>query len=261
MTVQVLNVGEVAMEDLQLGDKVLTGNEYQEIYAFGHFHPTREAQFVQILFDLDGQLENLEVTGNHLVYVDGRTHPIRADSIKVGDGLLVGADKSHASVKKIRSIEKKGIYAPLTSRGSIVVNNIAASTYISLQDESPEYMQAGFLNISQQQICHLWMAPFRLMCKLGGGVGFCQTYNDDGRPAWVSIGMGLATWLPGQHIVLQMILFSIALFILSCLALVEKTLVLFVPVAAFLLVWINTKKPISKSIAKENKAGGKQKTV
>ena len=73
------------------------------------------------------------MTGQHLVFVDGKTNPVRADSIQVGDRLQ--AETSNAVVKKIMLVTRNGIYNPLTSSGTIQVNGIAASSYIAFQEE------------------------------------------------------------------------------------------------------------------------------
>jgi hypothetical protein len=51
-TVQVWNKGTVAMNDLEVGDKVLTGkNNYEPIYSFGHKHKTAFADFIWLQTD------------------------------------------------------------------------------------------------------------------------------------------------------------------------------------------------------------------
>merc|ERR1711933_690798 len=106
----------------------------------------------------------LEMTGQHLVFVDGKTNPVRADSIKVGD--LLQGEGSNAVVEKIEFVTRKGIYNPLTSSGTIQVNGITASNYISFQKENNEYieLQGGIEIMSHHDAAHVAMTPYRFYC-------------------------------------------------------------------------------------------------
>ena len=127
------------MQNLQVGDfvKIGKGDIYEPVYAFGHHVPRRYAKFVQLHTSADKS--PLELTGEHLVFVKGKNNPVRADSIKVGD--LLQAQDDNAVVQKISIVEKIGIYNPLTSSGTIQVNGITASTYISFQKQNNEYVE------------------------------------------------------------------------------------------------------------------------
>merc|ERR1712176_74063 len=105
-----------------VGDYVKIGNgeAYEQVYAFGHRVPERYTEFVQIHTTNTGS-PPLEMTGEHLVFVDGKTNPVRADSIKVGDILLKAAEDKNAVVEKIELVTRNGIYNPLTSSGTIQV--------------------------------------------------------------------------------------------------------------------------------------------
>ncbi|CAB9516716.1 Desert hedgehog protein [Seminavis robusta] len=112
------------MQKLKVGDKVLTTTEtdkaeYQPVYAFGHRSPTTLGRFLQITTDTD----SLEITGEHLLYVADKSYPVRADSIIVGDKLQT-ADGTANQVKKIKTVMKEGLYAPLTPGGKLVINGI-----------------------------------------------------------------------------------------------------------------------------------------
>lgn len=167
-TTQVFGKGPVEMRDLQVGDRVFTGEDYHTVYAFGHLDKAAKAEFLQIHTDKDS---TLEVTVNHLVYVDGRSAPVRADSIKVGDFL------QGAAVTKIGAVERNGLYAPLTTDGNLVVDGVKASSYISL-DQIEDH---AFLGKHIQTFSHFGISPFRLMCT-GFSPNMCQDYNEDGIP-------------------------------------------------------------------------------
>merc|ERR1711897_101496 len=109
MEVVVQGKGPVPMEALQVGDYVKIGNgeAYEQVYAFGHRVPERYTEFVQIHTNKGAPLE---MTGEHLVFVDGKTNPVRADSIEVWD--VLKAEDKHAVVEKIEFVTRNGIYNP-----------------------------------------------------------------------------------------------------------------------------------------------------
>ncbi|CAB9498878.1 Desert hedgehog protein [Seminavis robusta] len=222
-TAQVKGTGPVAMKNLQLGDLVLTttGNEdayYEKIYAFGHYSPKTEAAFVQLVTDDS----TLEMTGEHLVFVANKVNPVRADSIQVGDIL-----QPAAKVAEINTVHRKGLYAPLTASGRLVVDDILASSYISLQDEQAEFVAVGSVTtgISQHWFVHLMLSPFRTMCS--GMMGsknsdWCHAYNDDGLPHFIGTGMDFQHWVENQNVALQWMLLGTVLMIAGVCMFVEN---------------------------------------
>merc|ERR1712003_450078 len=98
---------------------------------------------------------------------DGKVNPVRADSIMVGDILQSQEDSHHAVVEKIEFVTRDGIYNPLTASGTIQVNGITASSYISFQEENNEYveLQGGIeTTLSHHDFAHRAIAPFRFYC-------------------------------------------------------------------------------------------------
>merc|ERR1712193_79744 len=91
-------------------------------------------------------------------------NPVRADSIQVGDRLR--AANGGSVVTKIMLVTKNGFYNPLTSSGTIQVNGITASNYISFQKENNEYaeFQGGIEVMSHHDAAHIAMAPYRFYC-------------------------------------------------------------------------------------------------
>jgi Hint module len=112
------------MKEAQVGDMVRTTYEdtFEPLYAFGHLYKEKEATFLKITTDNNG---SLEVTAAHLVYIAGKAHPVRADSITVGDKLQA-ANGLNTAVKEIGSVEKVGLYAPLVPSGKIWVGGVLA---------------------------------------------------------------------------------------------------------------------------------------
>ena len=223
MEVVVQGKGVVPMEALQVGDYVKIGNgeAYEEVYAFGHRLPQKYAEFVQLHTSAGTPLE---MTGQHLVFVDGKTNPVRADSIKPGD--LLRAKGTSVVVEKTELVTRKGIYNPLTSSGTIEVNGITASNYISFQKENSEYFElpGGIaIPMSHHDLAHSFMTPFRFYCT---SVATCDI-NDarSGMPVYVSNGIDLLEWVQQQHVVVQLSLYAsfgmlmLASILMVCIAL------------------------------------------
>ena len=118
-TVQVLQADRtevtVAMKDLKIGDRILTGmNQYQTVYAFAHHKPTKAARFYQIHSEHADR--PLEVTADHLVFLGDKKHPVAAANIKVGD--ILRSSMGHSQVTKISWINRHGKRASLRRQGN-----------------------------------------------------------------------------------------------------------------------------------------------
>lgn len=212
-SVQVLGKATpIPMASLQIGDYVKVhdnggevqsfGNSYSRVFSFGHHHEDLEVVFLQI--HLNGLKAPLEITDAHLLFTANLDHDahqqqhsiIRAQNVKVGDKLLINgsisADKVNsgntkengqldfAVVDRIETVRRRGVYAPITDTGSIVVSGVVASSYVAFFDEA--IFSAGL----QHSASHAILAPHRMMC--GSGVfeywfGTCQereTYTEHG---------------------------------------------------------------------------------
>jgi len=195
----------VPMQDLQVGDRVLTARgSYGPVYAFGHYLPQKEAEFLQIYTTAatkDGDDEShqlLEMTGEHLVYVSHEPHPVRADSVQEGDYLLKGgASRQLLQVIRISSVVKQGLYAPLTPQGTVVVNGVVASSYVSLQKGQNHVVvweELPFLGMSQHDYVHCGLAPLRLLC-MGVSSRYCTSYDHNGMPWYAALAVDANEWI------------------------------------------------------------------
>ena len=179
--VQVQGKGDVLMKELVVGDKVLTGkNNFQPVYSFGHHKENSiEMKFFQIYTDSSAN-DPLEMTGNHMIFVvdeNGHANAIRADQVLVGDHVRKGGSSGETvAVTKIETTQKTGLYMPLTPDGTIVVNGLVASNYISISDTAPGVVEHSqmFFPMTEQTLSHWWMSPFRMLC-MGVSSGFCSS--------------------------------------------------------------------------------------
>jgi len=207
MEVVVQGKGAVPMEALQVGDyvKIGHGESYEQVYAFAHRVPDRVADFVKLHTNAGSPLE---MTSEHLVFVNGKTNPVRAGSIKVGD-ILHAEGNNNAVVNKIEVVTKRGIYNPLTKSGTIQVNGITASNYISLQNENNEYVefQGGIEITSHHDAAHLAMTPYRFYCTT---LATCDTNDaNSGMPLYVSKILELMHWSMHQNFLVQSFVYVI----------------------------------------------------
>lgn len=243
-TVLTRSRGVVAMEDLQVGDSVFVGKsttgsdgrpakaKYETVYGFGHYHETKEQEFLQVHTDSTPRSSPLELTGNHMVHIAGKHQPARADAVRVGDLLVhehpnnVGgtADVSSATrVTKIGSVTRRGLYMPLTPSGVLVVNGLRASSYVSLKEETPAVVRtaATAFGLTEENILHWWLSPHRMLC-LGVSSNFCGSKNnpsnfdsnEEGILNWLYLGKSVAEYADQQNGFVQVFFIGLPLVVI-----------------------------------------------
>ena len=180
-TVMLENGKRQKMSDLKVGDSVLTVDtngdyKFSPVILFLDRAPEDKRQFYVIQTDSG---HSLTLTPSHLIYTkyqsehegdlntkesDLRTNSIDSDSVnndiesfqagyasnvREGDFVLVFDSKDGlkpSRVLKIETIVQTGVYAPLTSQGNLVVDDVLVSCYAL---------------IDSQTIAHLSFAPLR----------------------------------------------------------------------------------------------------
>lgn len=170
-TVEVRGKGHISMDSLRIGDYIRAGNgQFSQVYSFGHLDRDAEAEFLQIYYT-DSLLEErtIEVTLAHMLFVSGKT--VRASQVKVGDML----DETSAKVTEIKTVKRRGVYAPVTMSGDLVVSGALASSYVALLDHA---------TIDQHAAAHAIFTPLRLICSFKFDICKNETYTD-GISNWV----------------------------------------------------------------------------
>jgi hypothetical protein len=195
-SVDVLGKGSVQMKNLEVGDRIFTGESYQSVYAFGHRETDAKAHFLQVETDKGS---SLEITGSHLMFVDGKSSAVRAESIKVGDSL------DGAIVTNIGLVERTGMYAPFTTDGKLIVDGVKVSSYAPPEEADDHFLFGGRL----QEFSHFGVSPFRLLCTVSSGL--CQDYNEEGMPSVLAVLKGASDWFLAQPFYLQV--FAIAAYL------------------------------------------------
>jgi len=242
-TVQVQSSGnvvrEVSMQDLKVGDSVQTSSGFQPVYSFGHYDLKSSTDFLMVHTN-QNEKNALEITKDHLLFLQDQDTPITAGSIKVGDRLQT-EDKEGATVTKIGSVRKQGLYAPLTASGTVVVDGILASSYVTLQGSQDDaafvHVQGVKTWVSQQQFVHLLLAPHRLLCT-GLFPALGETYTRNGMPLWIDFGIQYIQTAHGQNFVVESIMLLLGLALGAACFLLESLFgASFAPLAVAALVY------------------------
>jgi hypothetical protein len=167
-SVNVQGKGIISIKSLQVGDMVQTsfqnGPWFSPVLSFMHFDHDTEVEYLQIHTNMAKM--PLEITPDHFLFVDN-LQTVRAGDVKVGDLLSDGM-----MVTSIQSIKRRGLYAPATENGEIMVSGVPASCYIDLLDGMAPSIQATVL--------HAALAPLRFMCGLDFAICKQEAYTQGG---------------------------------------------------------------------------------
>ena len=225
---------EKAMRDLEIGDKVLVeGGKFEPIYSFAHRQAESKSEFLH----LATSTTTLAVTKYHLVFANG--HAVPSFMVKVGD-MLTDASGEAAKVESIKTVTGSGIYAPLTPSGKIVVNNIMASCFVSLNQK--DGVQIAGVHFSFHFLSHAFEFPHRLVCHYFGSC-FQETYDEaSGIATWAVAPMKFATWMIVDNERVLLVAFLTAAFVFRGFELVVLLKPIVVVLAFFLAAFISVKK-------------------
>lgn len=224
------------MKDARIGDVVkVEEGIFEPIYSFGHFSDSSVTSFVH--FHPSG----LEVTPSHLVFVNGKRSPLPASMVQVGDSL------SGVQVTKITTGARKGLFAPFTPSGKLVVNNVVVSAYIAVQEDS------AFVNVmggdtdwfSQHWLSHAFLVPHRLVCYHMWSCS--KELSPEGIPVWAYRPLKAAKWILNQHPSVQATVFIPMFGVLHVLHLLEQCFWTILLVGASLWFWRSSARKIASN--------------
>lgn len=191
-TVETEHDGLKRMGELHIGDKIKTAEGmFDAVYSFGHYQPDAIGEYVEI--SIDHHTKPLFVSKEHLVLINGAMVP--ASTIIKGD--IVRTQHGTATVKTTRLVTKSGAFAPFTMSGELLVSNILASSYVSIQNNKST-LHIGSLDsgLSLHWLAHVVQAPHRLLCRFK----MCaETYNDKGLSVSAAWSLEKAQWFLNQH--------------------------------------------------------------
>ena len=234
--VDVQNRGRIRMDRLQVGDRVKVNQDgdYETVYAFGHRDASASTRFLALYWQ--DQPEALEITKEHMLLVQksNSTKPsmIPAQLVKVGDH-VVSASGEMLRIHRIRYVYRQnGAFVPFTKSGTIVVNGVVASNYISMQGETLRMNDGVEIPVSMQWIGHTFVTPYRIYCTWTS----CRHHGGD---LLVTTLLPSASWYFDLHPLFMWVLLVPLTAYLVVMAALERVLDnLFVTVPAVALVFV-----------------------
>mmetsp|Transcript_3389 Transcript_3389/g.5574 ORF Transcript_3389/g.5574 Transcript_3389/m.5574 type:complete len:459 (+) Transcript_3389:75-1451(+) len=228
--VEVQDRGTVSMKNLQIGDMVKTssygqahrGYSFEPVYSFGHYAPNTVEHFLQL--HVMGDTAPLQITADHLLAIKYIGF-VPASTVMVGDILVGGFDDHELVVVAIKTVKARGLFAPFTPSGTIVVNGVVASSFVTLQPNTSTLLSliGGRFELSHQWIAHTFEFPHRVACHY---MGSCprEEYDEHGISVWVSTPLKMARWLLDQGIVLRNLVLMGFVLVLFALHILEASL-------------------------------------
>jgi hypothetical protein len=138
---------------------------------------------------------------------------IPASLVEVGDELL-DADSNPVLVDKLSMVTGKGAFAPFTSSGKLIVDDVTVSSYVSLQDSSTLTIgNAVKTPFSFHWVAHSFNAPHRFYCR---HMSQClsEKYTDEGLSEWVATPYRITVWIFSQNSAISTMLMILILPIL-----------------------------------------------
>ena len=157
------------MSNLCIGDKVQAFDTksrrvvYSEVIMFAHRNPgIEQVNYLKIVLE-DGS--SIMLSSNHLIMSGEIMNSTMARNIEVGHLLFTINEEGVIASKKVRAVEEvidSGVFCPITLEGNIVVNNILASCYASVNDQAFFH---GLCKVSAQNVAHLGLMPMRVLHK------------------------------------------------------------------------------------------------
>ena len=152
----------------------------------------------------------------------------------------LGRDPEYIEVTKVTSVVRNGAYLPLTPDGTIVVNGVLSSTYVSIDHITPE-ITGRFLGLSQHNLFHWWLAPYRMVCLGISSKLYENDYDEqDGIIYWLKFGETLAEFGEKQHPLLQFLGVTIVFAGLFVLVVAEYLICSRLGATVLLLLVLNT---------------------
>jgi len=134
--------GQRKITELSVGDMVLThGDIFSKVLFFAIRQPTADAHFLSV----KTANSTVTLTPSHAVFLEDGT-PTLAGDLQEGQHLL-----SAGEIQSITNSTGKGLVAPITGTGKLVVDGVTTSDY------GPMATQLG------QQLAHNMIAPLRVL--------------------------------------------------------------------------------------------------
>ena len=176
-----------SMYSLKIGEEVqvLTGKgiSVEPVLTYIHRQPDVMQKYLKITTTKKEKI--LKITEDHLLFVknDGQPTAIPARDVSIGDTVYVRGDQGELetdAVQSIKSVYEKGVYAPVTLSGSILVDDVHTSCYFDLLSHDWSHRAMGIA----RAVYHVspWMVQW--LSSIG---------QEDGFPGWCRLAIKILT--------------------------------------------------------------------
>jgi len=183
-----------SMKELSVGDVVLTQEGFSKIFAFMDHTTDVEAEYIRLETE-SGHV--LSLTQDHILFAHEDRSPVLARSIVEGDIVWIAlaantsVDFAPSRVTKMGYISAHGMHAPLTEKGSVVVNGLLASSYASVKSLSWGHR----ILVSGHSLNKYMHEPLRLACSVKPTLCSPEWHSPNGRHAWTQFILDKFWWL------------------------------------------------------------------
>lgn len=177
------------LENVKIGDMVHVGSgKFEPVYSFGHYAPN---SWTNDFVRLDTESGTLVLSSDHMVYVVSNQAFKAAFTVEPGDRLLWKNEPVTVHAITLGHKER-GMLAPFTPSGKIVVDGFLASAFIHVPDTPTLHSW-----ISPQWLAHSFEFPHRIACHY---MGSCpdETYTSHGVSTWVARPLEVGMWVLHQ---------------------------------------------------------------
>ena len=175
------------MESLKVGDVVQVVNnkeiQFEPVITFIHRQTEVMQEFLEITTLHEKKI--LKITEDHLLFVEkgGQAAVIPARDVNIGDTLYVTDDQNVVKTDEVQTIGfvwEKGVYAPVTLGGTILVNDVHTSCYFDVLSHEWSHWAMGVARAVYQ------VSPW--MVKWLSNIG-----QKDGFPGWCRLAHKMLT--------------------------------------------------------------------
>lgn len=187
--VQVQGKGTIPISELSIGDYVLGSNGFSRVYSFGHLDFFAVGLFVRIWIDGGGS-GPLEISARHMLRVNSTM--MMAAEVGIGDWI------DGRRVVDVKTARSKGLYAPITESGDLVVSGVVASSYVVLLPAISTPIQAS--------ITHMMLSVHRMACQFNWDICEKETYSVQGYSRSLALVVEMAQIISRWSIVLQLMI-------------------------------------------------------
>lgn len=175
------------MHSLQIGEKVQVVSNgsicLQPVISFIHREQEKLQEFLSITTTNNS---NLKITEDHLLFVEknGLPQAIPARGVKIGDSVYVKQNEliGTGTVKEISIVYEKGVYAPVTSSGTILVDDVHTSCYFDVLSHEWSHRAMGVVRAMYH------VSPWMLQWISSVG-------EKDGFPGWCRLAHKMLTFM------------------------------------------------------------------